>query len=95
MWVNFNGEASGAAANDSFNVSGMTDTGTGDYEVGISNNMSNALYACGTAGRVSGNVSFDDAGNNSTSSVGIGALADGNSRSDTNPVGVLIAGDLA
>ena len=95
LWVHFSGDASGAASNDSFNVSGMTDTGTGDYEVGINNNMGNAFYACGVAGRVSGNISFDDGGNNSTSSVGIGALADGNSRDDANAIGVLLAGDLA
>ena len=44
-WVNFDGTASNAAARDSFNVSGMTDNGTGDYTVSINNDMANVNYA--------------------------------------------------
>jgi len=44
-WVNFDGGASGAAARDSFNVSGMTDDGTGEYTVTLSNGFANANYA--------------------------------------------------
>ena len=40
-WVNFDGTASGAAARDSFNVSGMTDNGTGNYTVTYSANFNN------------------------------------------------------
>jgi hypothetical protein len=41
-WVNFDGTASGAAARDSFNVSGMTDNSTGNYTVTYSANFNNA-----------------------------------------------------
>ena len=44
VWVNFNGSASGAASNDSLNVSGMTDNGTGDYTTSFTNNMGNTNY---------------------------------------------------
>tara|TARA_Y100001937_G_scaffold88894_1_gene120131 strand:+ start:856 stop:1260 length:405 start_codon:yes stop_codon:yes gene_type:complete len=43
-WVNFNGQASGAASRDSFNVSGMTDNGTGDHTTSFSNAMANTNY---------------------------------------------------
>jgi hypothetical protein len=39
-WVNFDGSASGATARDSFNNSSMTDNGTGNYDVNLSNAMS-------------------------------------------------------
>ena len=50
MWVNFDGTASGAASRGSYNVSSMTDEGTGRYEVNINNNMSDANYGLSTAG---------------------------------------------
>ena len=95
VWVLFDGGASGAASRDSFNVSGMTDSGSGDYEMGISNAMGNSDFGGGVAGRISGNISFDDGGGNSTTSVGLGSLDASGSRADCNDCGVVIAGDLA
>ena len=51
VWVNFDGTATDAAARDSFNISGMTDNGTGDYTITINNNMANDDYAGGTLAR--------------------------------------------
>ena len=48
VWVSFDGEATNAAANDSFNLTSMTDNGTGDYTVTINNDFSAATYACAT-----------------------------------------------
>ena len=45
VWVQFDGQASGAASRDSLNVGSMTDNGTGNYTVNFSNNMSNDDYA--------------------------------------------------
>jgi hypothetical protein len=45
VWVNFDGTSSGAAARDSFNVSGQADNGTGDYTTSFTNNMNNDDYA--------------------------------------------------
>lgn len=43
-WVNFNGTGT-VAVRDSFNVSSLTDVGTGDYNVNHSNNMSSANFS--------------------------------------------------
>ena len=47
-WVNFDGSSlSGTGTtgvNDSFNVTSMTDNGTGDYTTNITNNMGNTNY---------------------------------------------------
>ena len=42
-WVNFNGTGT-VAIRDSFNVSSITDSGTGQYGVNIQNAMANANY---------------------------------------------------
>jgi hypothetical protein len=43
-WVNFNGTGT-IATRDSFNVSSLTDGGTGKYNVNYTSNMSSADYA--------------------------------------------------
>ena len=44
IWVNFDGEGT-VSIRDDFNVSSITDNGTGDYTVNFSTNMSNDDYA--------------------------------------------------
>jgi len=54
VWVNFDGSGS---ERDDFNVSSVTDNGTGDYTVNFSNAMANANYsAVGMAMRDSTNT---------------------------------------
>ena len=43
VWVNFNGEGT-LSLRDNYNVSSVTDNGTGDYTINYSNAMSNANY---------------------------------------------------
>jgi len=43
-WVNFNGTGT-PSIGDSYNVSSITDNGTGDYTVNFTNNMGNAYYS--------------------------------------------------
>ena len=43
-WVNFNGSGT-VAIRDDLNVSSITDSGTGNYAVNITNALSNANYA--------------------------------------------------
>ncbi|MBI5233522.1 MAG: hypothetical protein HY880_04135 [Deltaproteobacteria bacterium] len=43
-WVNFNGTGT-VAIRDSYNVSSITDNGTGDYTINWSTNFANADYA--------------------------------------------------
>jgi len=50
-WVNFNGSGT-VAIRDSYNVSSITDGGTGDYYVNFINNMTNTNYVwAGVTGR--------------------------------------------
>ena len=46
-WVNFNGTGT-IASRDSFNVSSLTDNGTGNYDVNFSNSMANTGYSVGS-----------------------------------------------
>lgn len=49
-WIAFNGQST-VSIDDSFNVTSLTDNGTGDYSITMANAMSNANYAvCGNAG---------------------------------------------
>ena len=47
VWINLNGTST-ISTNDSFNVSGTTDNGTGDYTITISNDMNNSSYVIGS-----------------------------------------------
>ena len=48
-WINMNGD--GTIANrDSFNISGITDNGTGDFTVTINNDFENANYSVASHG---------------------------------------------
>ena len=40
---------------DSFNISGITDNGTGNFTLSFSNNMSSALYSCTFGNAQTGN----------------------------------------
>tara|TARA_B100001057_G_scaffold478793_1_gene549647 strand:+ start:396 stop:950 length:555 start_codon:yes stop_codon:yes gene_type:complete len=61
VWCSQDGTASNAAAYDSFNVSGTTDNGTGDYTVTISNDMSNINYSVTSGGgQQTGSISSND-----------------------------------
>jgi hypothetical protein len=68
-WVNFNGTGT-VAINGSFNVSSITDNGTGDYTVNFTTAMPNANYSAvygsgeGTAG--SGVRTSSSSGNTTT-----------------------------
>ena len=64
-WVNFNGTGT-VAIRASYNVSSITDNGTGDYTVNFANAMPDTSYACvvtvqqgasGNAGIVAGELS--------------------------------------
>jgi len=94
VWINFNGSGT-IATRDSFNVTSITDNGTGDYYVTIATDMSDSNYSTTTAGRVSGNISCNDAGENTTGRLAIGALASGGSRDDPDTVCASVHGDTA
>ena len=56
-WVNFVGSSSGIPIGDSFNVSGNTDNGTGDYTITYSNAMGNGNYSLTGVGQAGGGSS--------------------------------------
>ena len=97
-WVNFNGTGT-IAARDSFNVSGLTDNGTGRYAVAFSNNMQSDGYAVSNSAASSGTVyecwMGSTYGYPTTSNVGLGTGYDTPVDSDTIYVTSTIVGDLA
>jgi hypothetical protein len=54
-WVNFNGTGT-VAIRASFNVSSITDNGTGDYTVNFTTAMADANYSAVGLCRISGNI---------------------------------------
>ena len=100
-WVQFDGDATDAAARDSNNVGSMTDHSTGTYSVNFTNNMANDDYAFAMAannddtgtGMVTG-----DSGHQTV--VAVGSLkfsftgASSNSVTDTIIGSAMIIGDL-
>ena len=96
-WVEFNGTGT-VAISDSFNISGLTDAGTGLYDLTFTNSMNNAGFAStGAAGE------RDNAGGNrscglrakSTGGQNIRGFRDGVSADDFPELCFHTMGDLA
>tara|TARA_R100001509_G_scaffold94875_1_gene54977 strand:+ start:185 stop:586 length:402 start_codon:yes stop_codon:yes gene_type:complete len=74
-WVNLDGTDASATARDSFNIGSTTDTGTGNYKVTFTNNMSNDDFAHNVSSRGSTSAySLINDGAYATSSMGIYAI---------------------
>ena len=93
-WCKFDGEASTIANADSFNVSGLTDNGTGDYTVVINNDMANGDYAttCNGTEQV---FSVLNNANTLAGSVRVYSKNLSDSNIDSQYTAVQITGDLA
>jgi len=95
-WVNFNGTGT-VAIRDSMNVSSLTDNGTGNVDVNLTNSFANDDYCaasmCGTVNVQSGFVS--DLGNKTTGFFGVTPRTSGGSAYDFIRVSTTIHGDLA
>ena len=95
-WLNLDGTGT-VGINDSFNISSITDDGTGDYNpISFTNNMANGTYA-GTGTTIAGPGDFCVV---AISSLATGSyrllVSDGSSGSeDADPVQTHILGDLA
>ena len=96
-WCEFNGQST-VAISDSFNISGLTDAGTGLYDLTFTNSMNNAGFAStGAAGE------RDNAGGNrscglrakSTGGQNIRGFRDGVSADDFPELCFHTMGDLA
>ena len=93
-WVNFNGAGTVAIRAD-FNVSSITDNGTGDYTVNFSNAMPNSNYCVQVGGN--NNDAFacgvnDGRGAPTTSLVYVATNSNGGGRADCNYTNVTING---
>jgi len=93
-WCKFNGEASSIANDDSFNVSGLTDNGTGDYTIIIDNDMANDDYATTCNGTEQVFSPLNNA-NTLAGSVRVYSKNLSNSNIDSQYTAVQITGDLA
>ena len=93
-WCKFNGEASSIANDDSFNVSGLTDNGTGDYTVVINNDMASGDYATTCNGTEQVFSPLNNA-NTLAGSVRVYSKNLSDSNIDSQYTAVQITGDLA
>ena len=91
VWVQFDGQASGAASRDSLNVGSMTDNGTGNYTVNFSNNMSNDDYASAGIGNTMSITSEAV----TTSTINLLSANSSGSLADVTIMATSILGDLA
>ena len=86
------------SSSDSFNITSVTDHGTGDYQVFIANDMANATYIATlmfgeTGGSCVIRIGYRDL---AAASVGcVGTNGDQSTGQDINRCGVDVAGDLA
>ena len=105
FWANID-QIGTAELADSINCSGITDNGTGDVSVALSNNMGNATYvpsgmttsnpSGGGSGEDEGLVTIDTKANMTTSSNRHTTIRnDNDSKIDYDPVCVVYHGDLA
>jgi hypothetical protein len=98
-WINMDGSGT-VGISDSFNVSGISDDGTGQYQLQIATDMANADYSA-TTGLTRGglaNISFIDSGsdwNATTGTVGFITADNNNSAFDPDCITITVHGDLA
>ena len=99
-WVNFNGMNT-VSIRDSYNVSSITDNGTGDFTHKFTNNMSNDDFAftTGTNGNSNEGVNsynmYYDPDTVESSSVTSRNISSGGTAQDSYYIMGMVAGDLA
>ena len=96
VWVNFNGTGT-IAIRDSFNVSSLTDNGSGDYDVNFTSSFDSVNHAgSGLAGDDGHFASYRNGiGLNSASMANIAITIYSGSRTDMDLVTFVTNGDLA
>lgn len=97
-WINLAGTGT-ISTNDSFKTGSITDNGTGDYSITITNDMNNALYSYTFGDYVSNNNSPQlsaSAGNEpAAGSIRVQCVKTGNNVVDATQGCITIHGDLA
>ena len=92
-WCHFDGTAGSVSFDDSFNMSGLTDNGTGDFTVAFANDMANATYASAVA--CTNNNALYNAANTATGSIRFVTMDSNNSLENRTLTSYLNLGDLA
>lgn len=95
-WVNFNGTGT-IAIRTSYNVTSLTDNGTGDYTVNFTSSFSSADFAalgCAGADSTSDNNVFVYAKTRATGAVRVATRLTNNTAADMAYVGVVAYGDI-
>jgi hypothetical protein len=93
FWIQFNGTST-VATRDSFNLASLTDNATGDYTHTFTNAFSNNDYAAIGMAAGSNHSAFYNADNTNTTTFRQLIRASGTD-TDTDPIALQIAGDLA
>ena len=93
FWIQFNGTST-VATRDSFNLASLTDNATGDYTHTFTNAFSNNDYAAIGMAAGSTHSGFYNADNTNTTTFRQLIRASGTD-TDTDPIALQIAGDLA
>ena len=97
-WINMDGTGT-IGTNDSFNMSTVTDNGTGNYTLAIGNSMVNALYSYTFGDYKANNNSIQlsvNAGTApTTSTIRIQCVTTGNNVNDPDQACITIHGELA
>jgi len=95
-WCHFDGTAGSVSFADSFNMSGITDNGTGNFSVAFANNMGNATYASAIACTFFNTISGpNDPVTTTTGSIRILTITQDTSSQDRTETSYLNLGDLA
>ncbi len=93
VWVSFNGTGT-VAITDSFNVSSITDTGTGQYTVNFTTAFANSNYAVSHGATFStGDGYYHWYDNESANSIGIRFIHTGGAYIDPAHVSCVVHGD--
>ena len=92
VWAKFNGSSFSTSGDDTFNVTSLTDDGTGDYTITIANDFNNANFVHLSTG-VEFNTLNDSA--NTAGTMQFGSYDNSGSRTDTARNFVAGLGDLA
>ena len=92
VWAKFNGSSFSTSGDDTFNVTSLTDDGTGDYTITIANDFDDANFVQLSTG-VEFNTLNDSA--NTAGTMQFGSFDNSGSRTDTARNFVAGLGDLA
>jgi len=89
-WVNFNGTGT-VAIRDSYNVSSITDIGTGNYRIDLTSSLDNNNYS--VVSSIGGNIGFARVHNLSTTTVQLLTYLVSQALTDVDTVCATIFGD--